>query len=490
MCCGNEELSGIMVSISRGAGTCVGTVAAAGKKITGLMAGGVTAAGRLLTRPVETPELIAVEQTESTSEEFGIRAGERQADQEKSAKSLISVLESDLASARGQLQELQSKAEEAQSQIASQLGDLQLEKESLLTELEQARSQANEAAIQASEAKTQAAVLEILETNLAAAQQHNLEKSRKEDQGVKPQPPSEMSPVQTEQGAGLPKPVEEVVVGAAGEKNKPSTETATVGPAEQVSLRTEEQPSYVISEGRMPSPAAVTDEEAQAAVFPNATDKVIFTRALSDITSQDATVRADAAKTMAGVRHELSVKALVAQMASESSAQVRQECIKALAALEMKEALPAVKRALTDEAGSVRLVAVWGLYHLAGTESAPALIRMFYDEDEEVRRRATTCIGWLGQEELAVELLPLLDDSSVSVGRAAVEAMGSLRSRQTVSALIERLSDPDVSIRKAVLGALKTITGKQMSGPFPRDEKSLQRLIARWQEWWKEELLG
>ncbi len=81
-----------------------------------------------------------------------------------------------------------------------------------------------------------------------------------------------------------------------------------------------------------------------------------------------------------------------------------------------------------------------------------------------------------------------MDDSSVSVGRAAVEAMGNLRSRQTVSTLIERLNDPDVSIRKAVLGALKTITGKQMSGPFPRDEKSLQGLIARWQEWWKEEL--
>jgi HEAT repeat protein len=240
----------------------------------------------------------------------------------------------------------------------------------------------------------------------------------------------------------------------------------------------------------MPSPAAVTNEEVQAAVFPNTTDKIIFTSALSDIASRDATVRVGAAKTMAGVRHELSVKALVAQMASESSAQVRQECIKALAALEMKEALPAVERALTDEARSVRLAAVWGLYHLAGTESVPALIRMFYDEDEEVRRRAITCIGWLGQEELAVELLPLLDDNSVSVGRAAVEAMGNLRSRQTVSALIERLNDTDVSIRKAVLGVLKTITGKAMSGPFPRNEKSLQRLIARWQEWWKEELLG
>jgi len=115
---------------------------------------------------------------------------------------------------------------------------------------------------------------------------------------------------------------------------------------------------------------------------------------------------------------------------------------------------------------------------------------MFSDEDEEVRRRAVTCIGWLGQEALAVELLVPLSDSSVSVRRSAVEAIGNLRSRQVVPSLIERLNDPEKSIGNAALGVLETITGKKMSrGPFPRNEKLLQRLIARWREWWKEEQL-
>ena len=179
MCYSNEELSGIMISMSRGTGTCVGMVAAAGKKVTGVVTSGVKAVGHLLVRPVDTPELTAAEQTESTSEGFALVAREQE---ESSAKALISSLESDLATARSQLKEMQSKAEETQSQIASQLSKLQSEKELLLTELEQARSQANEAALQASEAKTQAAVLEILETNLAAAEQRNLEKSRKEEQ--------------------------------------------------------------------------------------------------------------------------------------------------------------------------------------------------------------------------------------------------------------------------------------------------------------------
>ncbi|MHC4175505.1 MAG: HEAT repeat domain-containing protein, partial [Planctomycetota bacterium] len=139
---------------------------------------------------------------------------------------------------------------------------------------------------------------------------------------------------------------------------------------------------------------------------------------------------------------------------------------------------------------SVRLAAVWALYHLGGAESAPELTHMFSDEDEEIRRRAATCTGWLGQEKLAVKLLPLLADSSVSVRQAAIEAMANLRSRQVVSTLIEHLDDPEKTIRKAIISALRAITGKKMNGAFPTDEKSLQRLMVRWHEWWKEELLG
>jgi HEAT repeat protein len=243
-------------------------------------------------------------------------------------------------------------------------------------------------------------------------------------------------------------------------------------------------------EAKAPSPPDVTLKEAQMAVFPNVADKIIFTKALSDIASHDPGMRADAARVIAGVRHKSSVKAIVAQMASEPSAQVRREYVKALMTLEMKEGVPAVERALTDQAASVRLAAVWALYHLAGVESAPKLANMFSDEDEEVRRRAAACVGWLGRKKFAVKLLPFLADSSVSVRLAAVETMANLRSRQVVSTLIKRLNDPEESVRKAIVHALKTITGKSMHGPFPTDERSLQRLIVRWHEWWQEEYHG
>jgi HEAT repeat protein len=112
---------------------------------------------------------------------------------------------------------------------------------------------------------------------------------------------------------------------------------------------------------------------------------------------------------------------------------------------------------------------------------------MLCDENEDIRRRTATCIGWLGREELAVELVPLLDDSSVSVRLAVVEAMSNLHSREVVSALIGHLNDLEKTVRKAIISALETITGKKMSGSFPRDEKSFQILIIRWAQWWKDE---
>ena len=496
MCCGNEELSGITVSMSRGAGTCVGMVAAVGKKITGVVTGGVKAVGHLLTRPVDTPELIAAKQTEPMSEGFDIEGREARAEQEESAKSLSSALESDLAEAQRELKKAQSNAEKAHSKLASKLGDVKAEKESLISDLEQVRKQANEASVRQAELKTRVAALE---SDLTAAQRRLEMPHKKEGEGVKSQPPSEMSLAQREQEAELPKPVEEVVVGAGEEKIGSSTETVVPHFDKEVSVKSKEQPSQAASEIEMPSPPAVTDEprpsegldeQVQAAVFDKATDKILFAKAVSDIVNQDVIVRLDAVKTMAGIGHELSVKALVAQVASDPSTQVRQECIKALTALEMKEALPAVERALTDEAGSVRLVAVWGLYHLAGTESVPALIRMFTDKNEEVRRRAATCIGWLGKGRFAADLTILLDDDSVLVRRAAAEAMGNLNNRQVVLPMIEHLKDPDEATRKAVLCAIEKITGKKIGKSFPGNEADIDRLIARWRQWWEEDMLN
>jgi len=438
------ELSEIVELVSKQTGAVVGTSVAVTKKVADSGVRGAAAVKNLLTRPFRK-----------------------------------SVLESDRAAVRRKLEETRSKAEKTQSQLASQLRVLQAEKDSLISDLDGARREANEIRAQEDTVRAQVATLE---SDLTVVR-HELEKARSEEKDAKSQLSSDVSAVRTEAETVLSKRGQEkVAVMSAEDQVESSMEATAAQPDEEISVG--------VAEIEAPTFLDVTLREAHEAVFPNVADRVIFTRALSDITSQDPGVRADAARVIAGIHHELSVRTLIARMAREPSSRVRQECVKALTRLKMKEGLGAVKRALTDEAASVRLAAVWALYHLGGAESAPELAHMFSDEDEEIRRRAAMCSGWLGQEKLAAKLLPLLADSSVSVRQAAIEAMANLRSRQVVSTLIEHLDDPEKTIRKAIIGALRAITGKKMNGAFPTDEKSLQLLMVRWHEWWREELLG
>ena len=351
MCSGYEELSRIMISMSSCAGACVGTVGVAGKKITGAVTSGVKAVGHLFNRPVESLEPIAKEKKNPVFDGFDLQPNQQHTEQEEnSVRFLISSLESDLADARGQLKEMQSKADQTHYLIASKLSDFKLEKEALLTELEQTRSQAKKAPLLDSQVKTQADGVEILKTDLTDAEIRNFKKSTEEKPTVKPHPLSEMSSAQTRPDAELLKPVDEFVVGTDGAKIESSTENPVAFPPEKTNLKIQDQNT----EARMLKSCAVTVEQVQMAVFDKVTDKVLLAKAVSDIASSEAVVRAEAVKTMAGIDHELSIKALIAQARSDTYAQVRQECIKSLTALNMPDGIPAIEKALTDDIASVR----------------------------------------------------------------------------------------------------------------------------------------
>ena len=208
----------------------------------------------------------------------------------------------------------------------------------------------------------------------------------------------------------------------------------------------------------------MTAEEVQAADFKNEGDKILFIKAFSDVSSLEASSRANAVGIIAGIRHELSLRLLTTHMASEPSAKVRQKCVEAVSRLEMKEGISAIECALGDKAASVRLAAVWGLYRLAGVESIPTLIPMLSDGDVSVRRRAITCIGWVGGQ---------------------IAKIGKHRPR-AISALIKCLNDPAESVRNATINTLQAVTGERM----PASRTSPERLIGQWQKWWQTELSG
>jgi len=379
-------------------------------------------------------------------------------------------LESDFAATQIELSKTRSQTEKTDAEHASQVKDLQAERESLISDLENARYQADDERLRADSMEAQIASLksDIAAFGLVSG------KTREEE------PDIDVAPGQTE-----------IAVVAMEVKSESSIETDTAKPNGQINAGIEEpidtdvenveepKPEPIleyeadidaeeiepepIPKVEVTEPLEVTAEEVQAAIHENASDKIIFKSALSDLASVDISVRIDAARVIGGIDNQLSVRVLVAHMADEPSAIVRQECIKALTTLEMKEGLSAVEHALADEAASVRLAAVWGLYRLAGRESIPALTRMLSDDDISVRRRAITCIGWVGGQ---------------------IAKTGNHHCQQVISALIQCLNDPAESIQNATLDTLQTVTGKKISA----SGTSPERLIKQWQKWWQAEL--
>ena len=385
---------------------------------------------------------------------------------EKQASGQAAKLESELAAVRQELAETQNQAEHAQTELKKQLQDLQAENKSLISEFDQARKEADDAGIRADSVEAQIAALE---SNVAAVSLKSAETCEEESD-------IDIGSLQTDYQ-------DEPAIVPTGEEIKPSNETVVIQDDEQIDADVEnvEEPEHKpqlesetkvdveeikpepIPEVELTEPVEVTAEDVQAADFKNEVERIIFTKALSDFASADTFARVDAARAIGGIAHELSARVLVAHMADEPSAVVRQECIKALTTLEMAEGLSAVESALTDETASVRLAAVWGLYRLTGTESIPVLTRMLSDKDASVRRRAVTCIGWLGGQ---------------------ISQADNHHSHQVISALVQCLNDP--AVKNAALDTLQTVTGKKMSGP----RTSPERLIEQWQNWWKAELLG
>jgi len=494
----DKEHEGIVSVVSKQAGTLAGTSVAISRKIAGSGAKTMVAAKDILKRPLKILSSGNNKNNGAVSEES---IDEQENVRKSAAQALIESLELDLAVAERELEKAQSDADKSQSKLTLQLNELKAEKESLISEisaLEEAKIQANETAIREGELKARIAALE---SELALAQ-HRVERSHEEELDAQSQTPSDLSDVEPEkpkEDVASPdsdveeveeaSTMEEVEIGSTDEKAESMMEpavTKSFGVLTKVKEETSE-PEFKVEK---PDRPAEKDTQVETPVFSSSTDNVIFSRVISDIDSEDVKTRTNAVKVIGGIQHELSVKTLASHLSRETSPQVRQECVKALTRQGINGGLQAVRRALTDPAASVRLAAVRGLYRLAGEESASDLVHMLSDENEEVCRRSATCIGWLGREDLAVELIPLLSNGNPSVRKAAIEAMGSLRSRKVTSALIEHLDDPEKSVRRAIINALEKITGKKMSGPLPRNQKALQCYIARWHEWWKEELLG
>ncbi len=231
----------------------------------------------------------------------------------------------------------------------------------------------------------------------------------------------------------------------------------------------------------------VTAEEAETANFSTNVQKVVFKRALSELSRPEPGTRVHAASILGGIHHPLSMRAVAFQLLRDESPEVRRACVADLVALGMVEALPAAEHALRDPEVPVRIAAVMAVYRLGGAQSAAPLSVALRDKDAEVRRMAVCCIGWLRQSDLTDHVIPLLNDESTHVRLSAAEALSAMRALPAVPVLLTLLADPVESVRRKAFAVLQEITGRKMSENYPGNDAERELLMARWRHWWKEE---
>jgi HEAT repeat protein len=185
------------------------------------------------------------------------------------------------------------------------------------------------------------------------------------------------------------------------------------------------------------------------------------------LSSADPVVRRAAAATMASIRADKAVDAIVRALA-DTDAEVRKLCVEALAAQDAGQATLEVTRMLDDSDPRVRAAAVRALCEIA--RYPDGLVRvlrpMVADGSHEVASAAAGClIGIAGDEASRRYVRGLLSSRNPGKVRAAVDAYASAPEEMPVESVGDLLDHQDPGVRAAAVRAMSLIK------PWPDPEK-------------------
>jgi HEAT repeat protein len=124
----------------------------------------------------------------------------------------------------------------------------------------------------------------------------------------------------------------------------------------------------------------------------------------------------------------------------------------------------ALKSASTEFRGRHLIVRALGAIGLR--EATPAVIEALADSNADVRRAAAQALGGLKDERSVNALIAALDDAEPGVRISVAMSLGSLRDARAVPRLIDRLKDSDESVRIFAAVALGDIGDRRALTPI------------------------
>ena len=198
------------------------------------------------------------------------------------------------------------------------------------------------------------------------------------------------------------------------------------------------------------------------------------------VPSRDLCIRAAVA--LSEIGEPGTASPLMARMAYEGDADVREGIAKALGFLGDPAALPVLQKALADTASDVRYEAAWALGHLGDPAAVPPLSALLKDRESRVRFAAAFALAELRDPSAVPALKANLSDRDGDSRTATACALALLGHTEGVSVLSRAVrSDAEWERFAASVALLRLATpaANELLGTRLTDEKAAIRDLAR-----------
>jgi hypothetical protein len=177
------------------------------------------------------------------------------------------------------------------------------------------------------------------------------------------------------------------------------------------------------------------DATALSALLPTRADRVLYERAMADLSAGEPAVRTRAIRQLAALGARASAPLLASALGREPDADVKVTLLEALGRFQEPFAADLAVRELSDPRPAVRAAALEMLAAVAQELALPHLAGRLGDSSPMVRRRAAVLLGFVRGEMAEAALASALRDADPGVARAAAAALSGRSSETTRRAL-------------------------------------------------------
>jgi HEAT repeat protein len=188
-------------------------------------------------------------------------------------------------------------------------------------------------------------------------------------------------------------------------------------------------------------------------------DKII-NDLISDLTTDDSSVRGSAADSLGRIGSEKAIKPLLKALNDESY--VGWRATYALGRIGSEKAIEPLLKALNDENGFVRRRTTYALGRIGSEKAIEPLLKALNDENGFVRGSAAEALGSIGSEKAIKPLIKVLTDENGYVRGSAAEALGRIGSVEAIEPLLKALTDERRYVRGSAAYAIGRIGSEEV----------------------------